>query len=123
MNVDPRARRASAAALVCGYPERRASALIRGSARIARVSACRVISHGVLPSQSRIRETGASVRSAGGGSNGHPDALAIGYSGIVVPALLVIAALPSVYITFLYKLPIEIGWTVGQLPSPRRTAR
>jgi hypothetical protein len=42
-----------------------------------------VISHGVLPSHNRIRETGASVRSVGGGSNGHPAALAIGYSGIV----------------------------------------
>ena len=60
------------------------SELIRGSASTARWSAYRVTSHGVLPSTSRTLASGPSccfALSSGGGSNGHPFALAIGNSG------------------------------------------
>ncbi|HWE14867.1 MAG TPA: hypothetical protein VG365_15190 [Solirubrobacteraceae bacterium] len=47
----------------------------------------------MLPSHNRIREIGGVERSAGGGSNGHPAALAMGYPGIVAAGLVAIVCL------------------------------
>ena len=51
------------------------------------------MSHGVLPSQIRTRATGLVVpsrKTSGGGANGHPPSLAIGYSGIAEAASVVV---------------------------------
>ena len=71
----------------CGNPGFRSSTLTRGSANNSRATSYLVISHGVLPSQIRTRESGfvaASSITAGGGANGQADERAIGYSGMTV---------------------------------------
>src|SRR5271156_6650162 len=68
----------------CGKPGRRSSTLTRESENSVRTSSYPVMSHGVLPSQILTLDSGRAAPSSiasGGGANGQPAALPIGYSG------------------------------------------
>src|SRR5258705_4788626 len=52
------------------------------------------MSHGVLPSQIRTRDSGrcsASAITSGGGANGQPARLSIGYSGIAASVVILVS--------------------------------